>query len=101
MKKDGAVIACSALKEKYRTVLCAHIITPVFWVFLKGSYELIKKRMEERTGHYMPVSLLESQFATLEEPTDAITVDTAKSPDEIVEIIVSEITKKEHLKSLN
>jgi len=95
MNKDGAVIACSGLKEKYRTFLSGGIPGPVFGVFLKGSYDLIKKRMEERKGHFMPASMLSSQFETLEIPRESITIDISKSPDEIVERIISDIAEKD------
>jgi carbohydrate kinase (thermoresistant glucokinase family) len=93
MKKKGAIIGCSALKQKYRTVLSRDITSHVFWVFLKGSYELIKKRMEKRKGHFMPASMLSSQFKTLEPPTHAITIDILKTPDEIVEEIIERMKK--------
>ena len=93
MKKKGAIIACSALKEKYRTVLSGEIIIPVFWIFLRGNYELIQKRMLGRTDHYMPASLLASQFGTLEIPKQAITIDISDEPDEIVESIISRVAK--------
>jgi gluconokinase len=91
MKKDGAVIACSALKEKYRTVLSHGIIIPVFWVFLQGSYELIEKRMKARTDHFMPAAMLSSQFDALEIPQQCITFDISENPDKIVEEIISGI----------
>src|SRR5438477_2605489 len=68
MKKEGAVIACSGLKEKYRSILSEGISIPFFWVFLQGDFELIQRRMEARTGHFMPATLLTSQFETLEIP---------------------------------
>jgi carbohydrate kinase (thermoresistant glucokinase family) len=93
-KKNGAVIGCSALKEKYRTVLSKEISTPVYWIFLQGNYKLIKKRMEERKGHYMKAKMLSSQFDALEIPTNAITIDISKNPDQIVEMILAKIEKK-------
>lgn len=92
-KKIGAVIGCSALKDKYRTILSEGISVPLFWIFLQGSYDLIKKRMEERKGHFMPAELLRSQFDTLEVPKDAIVIDISKSPDEIVDAIIHAIKK--------
>ena len=93
-KKNGAVIGCSALKEKYRIALSQAISVPLYWVFLQGSYDLIKKRMDERKGHFMPPELLRSQFNTLEVPKDAIVIDISKDPDEIVEMILARIEKK-------
>jgi len=90
-KLAGAVFACSALKEKYRTILSSGITIPLYWVFLQGSFELIKKRMDERKDHFMPASLLASQFDALEIPVNSIKIDIAGDPDEIVERIISEI----------
>jgi gluconokinase len=92
-KLGGAVFACSALKEKYRAILSSGINIPLYWVFLQGSFELIKKRMEERKDHFMPPGLLASQFDALEIPGSRITVDISDSPDEIVEKIVSQINQ--------
>jgi gluconokinase len=92
MKKGGAIIACSALKEKYRTVLSNGISVPVFWVLLKGSYKLIQERMQQRKDHFMPPALLASQFETLEIPSQAITIDISKTPAEIAETIISVIS---------
>jgi len=88
----GAVLACSALKESYRKVLKE--AGEVFFVYLKGSKKLIIERMRGRKDHYMPVSLVDSQFATLEEPADAAVVDIAKTPDEIVRYILAKLNKK-------
>jgi len=94
MKKEGAVVACSALKEKYRTILSSGITIPVYWVLLQGSFELIKKRMEDRKDHFMPAGLLSSQFDALEIPDNCITIDISNSPDKIVEMIISQIDIK-------
>lgn len=84
------VLACSALKRRYRERLAAGS-GDLRLVYLQGSYETILSRLAGRTGHYMPPSLLESQFAALEEPVpeeDAITVsaepDSAAIVDEIL-----------------
>ena len=70
------VIACSALKQAYRDRLASG--GPVRFVYLKGDPAIIEPRLAERTGHFMPPALLASQFATLEEPTDAIVIDIAQ-----------------------
>ena len=93
-KLTGAIIACSALKEKYRAILSSGITIPLYWVFLQGSFELIKKRMEERKDHFMPAGLLSSQFDALQIPDNCITIDISNSPDEIVEMIISQIDIK-------
>jgi gluconokinase len=81
---DGtnAVLACSALKNSYREKLKAG--PDVKFVFLRGSAELIAQRLRSRHGHFAGASILASQIADLEEPADAIIVDIAKTPPEIV-----------------
>lgn len=78
-----AVLACSALKERYRQRLLEGN-NGVQIVYLKGSYELIWSRMEKRTDHYMKPQMLKSQFETLEEPQDAIIIDISSSFEQIV-----------------
>jgi carbohydrate kinase (thermoresistant glucokinase family) len=85
--KQSIVLACSALKESYRLRL-SDSADDVSFVHLKGTFETIMSRLEKRGGHYMPASLLESQFAALEEPHDAITIDIGLSPNEAVENIL-------------
>jgi gluconokinase len=60
------LIGCSALKRRYRDAIRAHAGGPVSFVHLSGSREVIASRMSSREGHFMPVSLIESQFAALE-----------------------------------
>jgi gluconokinase len=81
-----AVITCSALKQSYREVIVSDP-RQVRVVYLKGSPNLIKARLGERTGHFMPSSLLGSQFEALEEPRDAITIDVSNKPGELVDAI--------------
>ncbi len=81
---DGtsAVLACSALKQSYREQL---LVSPeVRLVYLRGSPELIAQRLSERHGHYMDPHLLASQFATLEVPRDAPTVEVNASVSDCV-----------------
>ena len=78
----GAIIACSALKEKYRNILKEGVHKP-YWIFLQGSFELIHERMGKR-DHFMPADLLSSQFEILEIPADALYIDINESPQEIV-----------------
>jgi gluconokinase len=80
-----AVLACSALKDAYRRYLL--IDARVTLVYLKADVDLIRQRLQQRRGHFMSPALLESQFATLEEPTDALWVDAALPPREIVRTI--------------
>jgi len=81
------VLACSALKDRYRQILLAGN-SGVEIVYLKGGYDLICSRMAARTGHYMTPDLLRSQFEDLEEPVGALTVDAALPVDEIVESVI-------------
>jgi len=81
-EKRNVVLACSALRRSYRDELRAS--PDVKFVYLKGSYELFSQRVLARKGHFAKQDLLASQFATLEEPTDAITVDATKSPEQMV-----------------
>ena len=85
-RKNG-IIACSALKHSYRRYLMTDA-EDVSLVYLKGDFEQIKKRLNDRKGHFMGESLLESQFSTLEEPDDAIEVDITHTPAEIVSTII-------------
>lgn len=84
---EGAVIACSALKEKYRAVLRGDA-RQVKFVYLKGSYHVILERMHRREAHYMKPSLLQSQFEALEEPEDALSADIRLSPEELVQSVL-------------
>ena len=84
-----AVLACSALKRAYRDEL--RVGRGVRFVYLKGSYDEIARRLEHRRGHFAGVDLLKSQFETLEEPApdeNAIEVPIRLTPDEQVEAIV-------------
>lgn len=78
------VIACSALKRRYRDIL--NQAGQVFYVFLDGSRELIRSRMHLRSGHFMPEALLDSQFEALEDPrheANVVTVSIEPLPDVI------------------
>jgi gluconokinase len=81
------VLACSALKQGYRDVL-AKGRPEVRFVHLEGDKGLIRERLARRRGHYMPATLLDSQFAALEPPSDALTVDVAGTPEAIAAAIV-------------
>lgn len=88
---DGVVVSCSALKRSYRDLLRREAGTLQF-VFLRGPRDVIENRLGQRKGHFMPVSLLESQLATLEEPSAAEDVwitDITESPDKIVASLVA------------
>jgi gluconokinase len=78
----NAVLACSALKRSYRELL--QISPNVKLVYLKGNLDLLRERLRLRKDHYAGEQLLASQFADLEEPADALNMDTSRSPQEIV-----------------
>lgn len=80
--QTNSVLACSALKASYRFRLL--IDAQVRLVYLKSTRSLIEQRLIERRGHYMNPSLIESQFAILEEPERAIVLDAAGSPEDVV-----------------
>jgi gluconokinase len=84
-ERRNVVLACSALKQRYRELLWRG--PEVRFVYLKGSYDLIAGRLRARVGHFADEHILAGQFADLEEPADAITVDIHPSPDEIVDEI--------------
>ncbi len=84
---ESVLLACSALKQVYRDRL-AKGTAEVRWVYLKGGFELIRQRLEARKGHYMKAGLLESQFAALEEPRDALSFGIEDSPDAIADAIL-------------
>ena len=84
--EQGAILGCSALKQSYRDILVSGR-PGVQIVHLKGPKALIAQRLETRQHRYMPASLLDSQFATLEEPCDALSVDIGPSPAAIAAAI--------------
>jgi gluconokinase len=91
----GGVLACSALKEKYRQTLADGMPAgAVSFVLLGGSKEMIAERLAARKHEFMNAKLLESQFATLETPKDALCVVNDRPPNVIVEEIVKEIGSK-------
>lgn len=89
-ERRGIVLACSALKRAYRRRLGSHR-PHARLVHLDGTEDLLRERHEQRTGHFMPTSLLASQCALLERPTDdedPIRVNIAASPETIIRQII-------------
>jgi gluconokinase len=87
---DGCVVTCSALKRSYRDLL-RQAVPEVRFVFLNGAIELVAARQAARQGHFMPVSLVASQFATLEPPVPdegAIALDVAAPPATLAETAI-------------
>jgi len=95
-KNKGVVIACSALKETYRGILKRQLENQTEFVYLKGTFEEISERLQQRQNHFMPAGLLQSQFDTLEVPVNAIVVSITKNP----EAIAAEIKEKYKNKKL-
>ena len=92
-QEQGAVIACSALKSSYREILNQNMDNALQFIYLEGSFELVKSRMEKRKSHFMPVELLKSQFETLEPPENAIIVSIEHSPQALVLQIMNQLEK--------
>jgi gluconokinase len=90
--QGDAIIACSALRESYRRRLLAGIAEARV-VHLRGAKALIASRLAERKHRYMPASLLDSQFATLEAPTGALSIDVAADPESCAAAIVDAIRR--------
>lgn len=94
---EAGVVTCSALKRAYRDILIGDR-PEVRLVYLKGSHQLIHERMAARHEHFMPVGLLDSQFATLEEPGPderPIVVDVGGTPEKIVAEILRQLRESE------
>ncbi|HEX8180045.1 MAG TPA: gluconokinase [Pyrinomonadaceae bacterium] len=89
-----AIIACSALRASYRKYLL--LDERVRLVYLKGDYALIQARLQQRQGHFLKPELLDSQFATLEEPTEGLTLDVAAAPEELAKTIRERLGIKAH-----
>ncbi len=93
------VIACSALKKKYRDVLNSG--EPVHYVFLDGPKSLIQERIHARSGHFMPESLLDSQFEALESPVDednVLTIGIEGMPKDIAHQAISALVEAKVIK---
>jgi gluconokinase len=90
-KNQNVVLACSALKQKYREKLAAGLDLRI--CYLKGSFEEISSHIEHRTGHFAGEAILAGQFADLEEPDDALVLNTSAAPEENI----SEALTKLHL----
>lgn len=89
---ENLVLACSALKHDYREYLRHDLEAFCRYVYLRGDEELIRQRLEQRRGHFMPPGLLHSQFEALEPPHHAIVVDIAEPPNDIATAIRRALT---------
>ena len=89
---ETIVIACSALKEKYRGILSEGIDpAQLVWIHLQGSYDTIYQRMTKREGHFMSAAMLRSQFEAYEEPTNGIIVNIDQSLAQMIDQIKAEV----------
>jgi gluconokinase len=88
-RREHLVLACSALKQTYRELLCGGLHR-VRFVYLRAGQAVLRGRLEDRPGHFAGPGLLASQLATLEEPHDALEVDATSAPQEIVGAICTE-----------
>ena len=86
-ERHSVILACSALRESYRNTLGDHI-SPLTFVHLDVDAETIRNRLQHRTAHFFPKELMESQFATLEKPKDAVIVDARKPLDAVVDQVI-------------
>ena len=86
----GAVIACSALKARYRATL-SEGLSGVRFVFLEADRTLLLERLSERTGHFAGASLLDSQLEALEPPMDGLSLDASQPVSVLVDAIVSRL----------
>lgn len=93
-KGEKVVITCSALKQQYRDQLRTGIGSITF-LYLKASYQKVFQQLEGRQGHFMPVSLLRSQFALLEEPAqrerDVITIEVQETLDKTITLVLKKL----------
>src|SRR5690606_25465411 len=91
---SGAVLACSALNETYRKIL--QTVPDIQWIFLEGTKELIRARLESRKGHFMNPLLLDSQFETLEKPDYGLAISIAQDPTSIVNEILLNLEPRQN-----
>jgi carbohydrate kinase (thermoresistant glucokinase family) len=98
-QQGGGVVACSALKEKYRRILFSDVSFPVLLVYLKGTRDTLSQRLTQRTEHFMPPTLLDSQIKTLEEPDAALTLSIELSPEILCDRIVHQALLLAHTTS--
>lgn len=90
----GCIIACSALKHRYREILSEGIAIHTQWYWLDGSRELIRARMKNRQ-HFMPIALLDSQIHALEMPSEGRRLDIRTKPQTIANIIYKDMEKQD------
>lgn len=87
------ILACSALKESYREILLGNLPAPSTVIWLDAGKDTLQQRIEQRPGHFMPASLLDSQCETLEAPQDAFRADTNQSIEHTLQSILNHLKK--------
>jgi gluconokinase len=85
----NVVLACSALKQSYRDLLSADLDMRI--VYLRGTYEVMRRRIESRHGHFAGEAILAGQFADLQEPKNALVLDVSHPPEELVAEIIANL----------
>jgi len=85
----NVVLACSALKQSYRDQLSAGVGMQI--VYLRGSYEEMRRHIDRRHGHFAGESILAGQFADLQEPQDALVLDVSLTPDELAADVIARL----------
>lgn len=88
-KSGGAILACSALKESYRSILQS--VPHIFWIHLQGEKLILEERLKNRKNHYMPPGLLTSQLDTWEQPAYGLHLDIKETPETMVQAILDHI----------
>jgi gluconokinase len=86
---ENIVLACSALKQCYRDLLSRELDTRI--VYLRGTYDVMRQRIEFRHGHFAGEDILAGQFADLEEPPDALALDVSRSPQQLAAEVISSL----------
>jgi gluconokinase len=89
----SVILACSALKESYRQTLSDHV-SPLTFVLLDVDQETIRDRLQHRAAHFFPQALMQSQFAALEQPKDAIVIDARKPLNEVIDRTIEAVQGK-------
>ena len=86
----SAILACSALKESYRQLL-SDDVSAMSFVLLDVDQDTIRDRLQNRSAHFFPNELMQSQFASLEKPKNAIIIDARNPLDEVIDRVVKAI----------
>ena len=99
-ENQGAVLGCSALKEKYRQTLQQGATEQIIWIMLEGKFELIKARMTKRKNHFFDADMLQSQYDAYERPDYGYFFDVKHSPKVIVDNIVNKLKENYEIDKL-